>query len=282
MVLTSCSIYNYKTIDFPKEKYKSASDFLDQRNLHSRKLDNSKFYFYDTLGRLFTAERGGVEDSLLKLLNVKKKSFHSSRNDRQMELKEDETHIFTSKRVNYSTYGTNQSRTTISIKPNEIDSIYKYPPKQVPINEFILKQRTVKDIFDQNGFSKNIDEWKFYINDLDDSTFECTNVMMNESTLSAMLIPVINKSKILQLNKNNQFQKNEVFMKINLRCTNKNPQIYLKSSDILIVESYMSQKDLDFMKSDSFGKILRTLGIIILSVLGLSILAFMGLAIALA
>ena len=43
----------------------------------------------------------------------------------------------------------------------------------------------------------------------------------------------------------------------------------------------MSQKDLDFKKSDSFGKVLRTLGIIILSSLGIGILAFIGLAIAL-
>ena len=42
-----------------------------------------------------------------------------------------------------------------------------------------------------------------------------------------------------------------------------------------------TMQDLDFKKSDSFGKILRTLGIIILSGLGLVILAGVGLAIAL-
>ena len=263
VVSSSCSIYNYKTVDVTTETFKSVSDFLDKRNFDSRKLEDSKFYFYDELGRLFSVEQGSVEDSSFKLLNVKKNPFHSSRYDHQLELKEDETHIFTSKKLKQTNYGSNPMRFTISIKPNEIDSIRKYPPKQVPINEFILKKRTVKDIFDQNGFSKNINNWKFYISDLDGSTFECTNLVIHDSTLSTNLIPN-KKSKILQLDKSNRMRKNEVYLKINSHSTNKKSKVYIKPGDILSVNSYMSQKDLDFKIRSISGKIWKTFGIIVL------------------
>ena len=59
-------------------------------------------------------------------------------------------------------------------------------------------------------------------------------------------------------------RKNEVYLKINTLSTNKKSKVYIKSEDILSVNSYMSQKDLDFKIRNISGNIWKTFGIIVL------------------
>ena len=74
------------------------------------------------------------------------------------------------------------------------------------------------------------------------------------------------------LNEQNFIRKNEVYLKINLSCTNKNSQVYLKPKNIMGVESYMTQKDLNFQRTDLASKIIGTVLITILSLITAAIL----------
>ena len=264
-ILSSCSIYNYKTVDIPKETYKSADINLNENNIISKE---TKYYIYDTTNRMFLADYRNLKDSQLHLINFRKLAFvnGSRQNTRHIKLSQDETHLFLNRELN--PHNINQ---TIIIQTSEIDSIYKFQRQQVPKNEFVLRKRAKSALFDTNGFSKNTDKWKFYIQDIDDSTFECRNVIIYDSTLSARLAPKTIERKI-SLNEQNQIRKNEVYVKINLRCTNKNSQIYLSPKNILGVESYMSQKDLNLQKGDATGKIIGTVLITVLSLITAAVL----------
>jgi ABC-type phosphate/phosphonate transport system permease subunit len=96
---------------------------------------------------------------------------------------------------------------------------------------------------------------------MDDSTFECRNVGIYDSIISATLIPKKIERKIM-LNKQSLIRKNEVYLKINLSCTDKNNQIYLKPKNIMDLESYMTQKDLNLQKGDLLLKIMQTISIL--------------------
>ena len=75
------------------------------------------------------------------------------------------------------------------------------------------------------------------------------------------------------LNEQNLIRKNEVYVKINLSCSNKNSQIYLQPKNILGVESYMNQKDLQLQKRDLTRKIFSTIGVVIVSYIAVAVLA---------
>lgn len=251
-ILSSCSIYNYKTIDIPKETYKSPYVNLDKINLAAKE---AKVYIYDKTNRMFLADYRYLKDSLLHLTNFRKLTIenHAVQNGRPIKISQDETHVFLNKGVNPQS--NNQS---ITIQTSEIDSIHKFQRRRVPKNEFILRKRAKSSLFDPKGFSKNIDNWKFYIQDIDDSTFECRNVSIYDSTISATLVPKRIERKIM-LNKQNLIRKNVVYLKINLSCTNKNNQIYLKPKNIMDLESYMTQKDLNLQIGDLLLKIIQTI-----------------------
>ena len=248
-ILSSCSVYNYKTIDIPKETYKPPYVHLDESNLVSKE---AKFYVYDKTNRRFLADFGNLKDSLLHLINYRQLTNGSRQNAIQMRLTQDETHLFLNKDVNPQ-----RNIQRITIQTSEIDSIHKFQRRWVPKNEFVLRKRAKSALFDINGFAKNTDKWKFYIQDVDDSTFECINVGIYDSTISATLIPKRIERKLM-LNEQNLIRKNEVYLKINLSCTNKNSQVYLKPKNIMGVESYMNQKDLNFQKTDLASKIIGT------------------------
>ena len=262
-ILSSCSVYNYKTIDIPKETYKPPYVHLDESNLVSKE---AKFYVYDKTNRRFLADFGNLKDSLLHLINYRQLTNGSRQNAIQMRLTQDETHLFLNKDVNPQ-----RNIQSITIQTSEIDSIHKFQRRWVPKNEFVLRKRAKSALFDINGFAKNTDKWKFYIQDVDDSTFECINVGIYDSTISATLIPKRIERKLM-LNEQNLIRKNEVYLKINLSCTNKNSQVYLKPKNIMGVESYMNQKDLNFQKTDLASKIIGTVLITILSLITAAIL----------
>ena len=263
-IMSSCSVYNYKTIDIPKETYKPPYVHLDKSNLVSKE---AKFYIYDKTNRMFLADFGNLKDSLLHLINYRQLINGSRQNAIQMRLSQDETHLFLN--IGLNPQNMNQ---TITVQTSEIDSIYKFQRRRVPKNEFVLRRRANSALFDPNGFSKNTDKWKFYIQDVDDSTFECTNVGIYDSTISATLLPKKIDMEIT-LNEQNLIRKNEVYLKINLGCTNKNSQIYLQPKNILGVESYMNQKDLQLQKGDLTRKIFSTIGVVIVSFFAAAVLA---------
>jgi hypothetical protein len=264
-ILSSCSIYNYKTIDIPKETYKPPFIDIDKSNLV---LKETKFYIHDTKNRKFIAEKGILKDSSFQLMKFKKLTVkkYTVRNNRPVDLSKDETHLFLNKGVNRQS-----NNRSITIQTSEIDSIHKFQRRWVPKNEFVLRKRAKSALFDPNGFSKNTDKWKFYIQDIDDSTFECRNISIYDSTISATLIPKSIEREIM-LNKQSLIRKNEVYLKINLSCTNKNSQIYLQPKNILGVESYMNQKDLNLQKGDVTGKIIGTVLITVLSLITAAVL----------
>ena len=267
-ILSSCSLYNYKTIDIPKESYKPPYVHLDESNLVSKE---TKIYIHGTKNKNFIVEQGILKDSVFKLMNFKKleklQEKIALRNNRPVNISQDETHLFLNKDVNPQS--NNQS---ITIQTSEIDSIHKFQRRRVPKNQFILRKRAKSALFDPNGFSKNTDKWKFYIQDIDDSTFECKNVGIYDSTISATLIPK-RIERTLILNEQNLTRKNEVYLKINLSCTNKNSQIYLQPKNIMDLESYMNQKDLNLQKGDVTGKIIGTVLITIASLFAGIVLA---------
>ena len=270
-ILCSCSLYNYKTIDIPKETYKSPYVNLDESNLVSKE---TKFYIHDTKNRKFIAEKGILKDSVFQLANFKKFTFikfpfkkFAIRNNRPVDISKDETHLFLNKDVNPQS--NNQS---ITIQTSEIDSIHKFQRRRVPKNEFILRKRARSALFDPKGFSKNTDKWKFYIQDIDDSTFECRNFGIYDSTISATLIPK-KIERALMLNEQNLTRKNEVYLKINLSCTNKNSQIYLQPKNIIDMESYMNQKDLNLRKGDTAAKIILPIVTVAMSAVLVLVLA---------
>jgi hypothetical protein len=254
-ILSSCSIYNYKTIDIPKETYKSPYINLDKINLAAKE---TKVYIYDKTNRMFLADYRYLKDSLLHLINFRKLIIenHSVQNGRPIKISQDETHVFSNREVNRQNI--NQ---TITIQTSEIDSIHNFQRRLVPENEFVLRKRARSALFDPKGFSKNTDKWKFYIQDMDDSTFECRNVGIYDSIISAKLVPKRIERKIM-LNKQSLIRKNEVYLKINLSCTDKNNQIYLKPKNIMDLESYMTQKDLNLQKGDLLLKIMQTISIL--------------------
>lgn len=258
LILSSCKMYDYKTIDAPKKIFKSPIINLDDHNLVSTE---TKFYIYDSKNKMFSADNGNLKDSLLQLNDCKKLTFsiYSAESDKPVKITQDETHIFVNKGLNLQNLDQ-----TIMIRKNQIDSIHKFERRRVPKNDFFLKERALKTLFDRNGFSKNIDKWKFLIQDMDDSTFECTNVSIYDSTLSALLTPKKIKNK-LQLGQNELFRKNEVLLNINLRCTNKNTLINLKPNNILGIESYMTQKDRILQKGDLINNVFKTILTVILS-----------------
>ena len=267
-ILSSCSVYNYKTIDIPKETYKPPYVHLDESNLVSKK---TKIYIHGTKNKNFVAEQGILKDAEFQLENFKKleklQEKIAVRNNRPVDIRQDETHLFLNKDVNPQ-----RNIQRITIQTSEIDSIHKFQRRWVPKNEFVLRKRAKSGLFDSNGFAKNTNKWKFYIQDVDDSTFECRNVGIYDSTISATLVPKGIEREIT-LNEQNLIRKNEVYVKINLSCSNKNSQIYLQPKNILGVESYMNQKDLQLQKGDLTRKIFSTIGVVIVSFFAAAVLA---------
>ena len=79
---------------------------------------------------------------------------------------------------------------------------------------------------------------KFYIHDLDDSTFQCNNIQIYDSTLAGELEAVESDIVRDSLNRENIHLKNEVHINIDRRCTNKNTKIYLETNEIVKLQSY--------------------------------------------
>ena len=66
---------------------------------------------------------------------------------------------------------------------------------------------------------------KFYIHDLDDSTFQCNNIQIYDSTLAGELEPVKGKIVFNELSKKNIHSRNEVHIDIDRQCTNKHKDL---------------------------------------------------------
>ena len=113
---------------------------------------------------------------------------------------------------------------------------YQYNNQYRAIYE--LKTEPKEALFTERKYTKGSHTLKFYIHDLDDSTFQCNNIQIYDSTLAGELAAVESDIVRDSLNRENTHLKNEVHINIDRRCTNKNSQIYLETDEIVKLQSY--------------------------------------------
>ena len=156
-------------------------------------------------------------------------------------------------------------------------STYNYQSYNQDRAIYELKTEPKEALFTEPKFTKGSDTLKFYIHDLDDSTFQCNNIQIYDSTLAGELKAV--QSDILRdsLNRKNILYRNEIHIDIDRQCTNKNSKIHLETSDILKLQSYnlTRQEKVSMKKMKPF--IFVILGIILLG--GIGFLIWLGNAI---
>ena len=136
-------------------------------------------------------------------------------------------------------------------------STYNYQSNNADIAIYELKTEPKEALFTENKFTKGSHTLKFFIHDLDDSTFQFKNVQIYDSTLSGELLPV--ESKIVNdiLKRKNIQQKDEVHIEINRQCTNKNTQIYLKPIDVVKLQNYEVTEELRERNKQQIKKIIK-------------------------
>ncbi len=117
-------------------------------------------------------------------------------------------------------------------------STYNYQSNNAEMAIYELKSESKKALFTERKFTKGSHTLKFYIHDLDDSTFQFKNVQIYDSTLAGELEAV--QSDILKdsLYMKNIDSKNEIHIDINRQCTNKNSKIHLETNEIVKLQSY--------------------------------------------
>ena len=129
-------------------------------------------------------------------------------------------------------------------------STYNYQSNNQDIAIYELKTEPKEALFTESKFTKGSHTLKFYIHDLDDSTFQCNNIQIYDSTLAGELEAVESDIVRDSLNRENTHLKNEVHINIDRRCTNKNTKIYLEPSDINTFKHYkISEKVRDRNKN---------------------------------
>ena len=117
-------------------------------------------------------------------------------------------------------------------------STYNYQSYNQDRAIYELKTEPTEALFAERKFTKGSHTLKFYIHDLDDSTFQCNNIQIYDSTLAGELEAVESDIVRDSLNRENIHLKNEVHINIDRRCTNKNSKIYLETNEIVKLQSY--------------------------------------------
>jgi len=117
-------------------------------------------------------------------------------------------------------------------------STYNYQSNNQDRAIYELKTEPKEALFTERKYTKGSHTLKFYIHDLDDSTFQCNNIQIYDSTLAGELEAVESDIVRDSLNRENTHLKNEVHINIDRRCTNKNSQIYLETNEIVKLQSY--------------------------------------------
>jgi len=117
-------------------------------------------------------------------------------------------------------------------------STYNYQSNNAGIAIYELKTEPKEALFTERKYTKGSHTLKFYIHDLDDSTFQCNNIQIYDSTLAGELEAVESDIVRDSLYMENTYLKNEVHINIDRQCTNKNSQIYLETNEIVKLQSY--------------------------------------------
>ena len=117
-------------------------------------------------------------------------------------------------------------------------STYNYQSNKKDIAIYELKTEPKEALFSERKYTKGSHTLKFYIHDLDDSTFQCNNIQIYDSTLAGELEAVESDIVRDSLYRENTYLKNEVHINIDRQCTNKNSQIYLETNEIVKLQSY--------------------------------------------
>ena len=104
-------------------------------------------------------------------------------------------------------------------------STYNYQSNKQDIAIYELKTEPKEALFTERKYTKGSHTLKFYIHDLDDSTFQCNNIQIYDSTLAGELEAVESDIVRDSLNRENSYLKNEVHIIIVRRCTNINFQV---------------------------------------------------------
>lgn len=136
-------------------------------------------------------------------------------------------------------------------------STYNYQSNSAEVAIYELKTEPKEALFTENKFTKGSHTLKFFIHDLDDSTFQFKNVQIYDSTLSGELLPVEGKIANDILKRENIQQKNEVHIEINRQCTNKNTQICLKPIDVVKLQNYEVTEELRERNKQQIKKIIK-------------------------
>ena len=116
-------------------------------------------------------------------------------------------------------------------------STYNYQSNNQDRAIYEIKTEPKEALFNERKYTKG-SHMKFYIHDLDDSTFQCNNIQIYDSTLAGELEAVESDIVRDSLNRENIHLKNEVHINIDRRCTNKNSKIYLETNEIVKLQSY--------------------------------------------
>ena len=117
-------------------------------------------------------------------------------------------------------------------------STYNYQSNNQDRAIYEIKTEPKEALFNERKYTKGSHTLKFYIHDLDDSTFQCNNIQIYDSTLAGELEAVESDIVRDSLNRENIHLKNEVHINIDRRCTNKNSQVYLETNEIVKLQSY--------------------------------------------
>ena len=117
-------------------------------------------------------------------------------------------------------------------------STYNYQSNNQDRAIYEIKTEPKEALFNERKYTKGSHTLKFYIHDLDDSTFQCNNIQIYDSTLAGELEAVESDIVRDSLNRENIHLKNEVHINIDRRCTNKNTKIYLETNEIVKLQSY--------------------------------------------
>ena len=136
-------------------------------------------------------------------------------------------------------------------------STYNYKSNNQDRAIYELKTEPKEALFTERKYTKGSHTLKFYIHDLDDSTFQCNNIQIYDSTLYGELQPIISKIVNDTLKRKSIRQKKEVHLEISRQCTNKNTRIYLESIDIVELQSYKVSDELRDSNKKKVKKVLK-------------------------
>mgnify|MGYP006061378473 FL=1 len=144
-------------------------------------------------------------------------------------------------------------------------STYNHNSNNKSTAYYELKIRKNETLFDQSKvFVIKTNELKFYIHDIDDSTFQIMNTQINDTILSGKLQPLESNYVLKKLNRDNVYRKNDVHIDINQKYTNDKSEININPNEVIKVQSYTWIKQVSNIESRNIGGVLLfALGIVL-------------------